>query len=675
MKKITIFFIVFTISIISNAQYVTSGNGTAYTLSELILPSGGVVEYQNETNNYLINNNLTISSTDTLLILESETILFVPNMELIINGVLKCMPNSGEVIFSCNTVNQYFKGISFENSDASILKNANISMCGGISLVSSDVLIDNCLIFNNNRENSTNSIDIFQSAPTISNCVLQHNEGPAIGSGANSGSSPTILNNYIFENNTLNDNRPQINLGSSGNDTIYIIGNEIIGAYNMVGGIAVTTLSGGDLHCWIEDNIIHGNRYGITAYGYNITSLIRNNFITDNNIQNLPMQGGSGINFYGDASNTSIVEGNEITGNLWGVTIQNSAQPNFGDNVNSFGYNRIFNNGNSGEIFDIYNNTPQNINAINNWWGSDNVEDIENHIFHSNDDISLGTVTYEPFFSEPFGDYIPMAKEDALWSVSTEKFIFSGDTIIQSRKYKKLYSHEGFENLTPEELVYRGAIREIPIYQKVIFIEAGTETEKLLYDFSLQTSDIVNVSPFNSPMYSLEENYKIEILNTEEVLIGSEIRKKLTINTVRFDYNEYWIEGIGSTMGLAYPGASKCFGICGSFPYLLCYEENGVLIYDDEFYDVCYRVTALEIEQEEQNGIILFPNVTSDIFNIKFSEEYHQNFVVEIWNSSGMCVLRDDSKTEFNISNFDSGIYNVKVIFDNKVEVFKLIKI
>ena len=100
-----------------------------------------------------------------------------------------------------------------------------------------------------------------------------------------------------------------------------------------------------------------------------------------------------------------------------------------------------------------------------------------------------------------------------------------------------------------------------------------------------------------------------------------------------------------------------------------------MLIYDDEFYDVCYRVTALEIEQEEQNGIILFPNVTSDIFNIKFSEEYHQNFVVEIWNSSGMCVLRDDSKTEFNISNFDSGIYNVKVIFDNKVEVFKLIKI
>jgi parallel beta-helix repeat protein len=169
--------------------------------------------------------------------------------------------------------------------------------------------------------------------------------------------------------------------------------------YDNAGGIAVSTLAGGNVICKIQGNIITNNRYGIAVYGNNINSEIIDNVISDNNIQNDPMLGGSGINFWGDTTNVSLVSGNEITGNLWGVTIQNKARPNLGqlgeDTVN-IGKNLIYNNGNNGTVYALYNNTPGDIYAENNYWGTFNLDSVEMYIFHQPDDPSLGFVDYLP---------------------------------------------------------------------------------------------------------------------------------------------------------------------------------------------------------------------------------------------------------------------------------------
>ena len=168
-----------------------------------------------------------------------------------------------------------------------------------------------------------------------------------------------------------------------------------------VGGIAITTLAGGSLKARIEENFIDLNRYGITQYGNNIGSIIRNNDILYNNTQGDPMLGGSGINFYGNSTNQSIVTGNVIYGNLWGITIQNSAMPNLGQLEGSIinpGMNELYSNGNSGEIYDLYNNTPYPIMAENNDWGTMNPDSVEMHIFHQPDNASLGLVDYLPLY-------------------------------------------------------------------------------------------------------------------------------------------------------------------------------------------------------------------------------------------------------------------------------------
>jgi len=225
-------------------------------------------------------------------------------------------------------------------------------------------------------------------------------------SGANASSSPQIFDCEIISNVMSNANMPQINLGTSGADSIRIVGCEIIGntANIMAGGIAITTLAGGSIKARIEGNIIKNNRYGITAYGYNIGSVIRNNEITDNNTQNLPMQGGSGINYWGNATNQSIVTGNIISGNLWGITIQSAAQPNLGQlegEIFNPGMNQFYNNGNSGQLYDLYNNTPNPIMAENNYWGTMDPDSVEMHIFHQPDDPTLGLVDYLPLYFPP----------------------------------------------------------------------------------------------------------------------------------------------------------------------------------------------------------------------------------------------------------------------------------
>jgi parallel beta-helix repeat protein len=172
----------------------------------------------------------------------------------------------------------------------------------------------------------------------------------------------------------------------------------------MAGGIAITTLAGGNLKARIEGNIIKDNRYGITAYGNNVGSVIRGNEIVNNDTQGLPMLGGSGINFFGNSSNQSLVAANIITGNLWGITIQQEAKPNFGQmegTVYNTGENQIFDNGNEGEVFNLYNNTPDPIMAQNNWWGSADPDTVESGIFHQVDDPSLGEVIYLPLFNPP----------------------------------------------------------------------------------------------------------------------------------------------------------------------------------------------------------------------------------------------------------------------------------
>ena len=397
MKRTSIsVFLIFYV-LIAVGQYVTPGTGVNWNLDDLVQNSSGTVTL--EEGIYYLWDDLTIAENDTVSVFSDGTLKISADKLITINGVVTVEP-SDIFVFTAADTTQNFAGFMFEGSGNSHITKSIIEFGGGIKLVNSGLTFEECIIRKNNKSNSTGAIDIFQSNPQIINCEIYDNEGPAIQSAANSGSSPVILQNNIYRNNSANENMPQINLGTtSENEELKIIGNTIEGYYDNAGGIAVSTLAGGDIFCKIEDNTIINNRYGIAVYGNHIYSEIKDNFIADNNIQNDPMLGGSGINFWGDTTNVSFVSGNEITGNLWGVTILNMARPNLGqlgeDTVNT-GNNMIYANGNEGTVYALYNNTPGDIYAENNYWGTYEVDTVEMYIFHKPDDPSLGFVDYIP---------------------------------------------------------------------------------------------------------------------------------------------------------------------------------------------------------------------------------------------------------------------------------------
>ena len=206
--------------------------------------------------------------------------------------------------------------------------------------------------------------------------------------------------NCEFDSNVNDANIPQINLGPGSTDTIYIVGNLVDGTYAIfhTGGISVADLLGtGETKILLKDNVIKNNRYGYNQQGYHLSSIIIGNEFLENNHEENPMNGGSGISIYGmDENNKAIIRNNVITDNLWGITAIYFHDINLGTE-DDWGYNEIHNNGNSGVIYDLYNNSSCDIMAVGNNWGTTSEQVVENHIVHQNDDPSLGLVTFIPF--------------------------------------------------------------------------------------------------------------------------------------------------------------------------------------------------------------------------------------------------------------------------------------
>ena len=381
--------------------YSTPGNGRVWNLDSLVSNSQGSVTFSGGS--YFLNDTLTISQSDTVRIISDFILKMRSQVFIDIFGVLIIDPPVQGVITAADTTLK-FLGLKFEDqSDGSFMKKTVFEYGNGIRMLDCNITVESCIIrFNTlNSAFSSSAISLFRSNSVISNCTIYRNRRAAISSGANITSSPVITGNRIFENNTENANVPQINLGASASDTLIIRNNIIRGLYDNCGGISLLPVGSIPI-ALIEGNVIAGNRYGIAVGGGNSFVIIRNNRIDSNNIQGLPNLGGSGINFNGSATQVCIVTGNTIRNNLWGITIQGTAKPNMGNLSNAVtlddGYNVIYDNGNSGRIYDLFNNTPDSIKAENNWWNTYNQDTIEAHIFHRADSSALGFVDYIPIW-------------------------------------------------------------------------------------------------------------------------------------------------------------------------------------------------------------------------------------------------------------------------------------
>ncbi len=377
-----------------HAQWTSEGTGRTYTLMDLAETEGTGVTFNGDT--FYFSGDVTING-DNLVSLGSPgniaNIIFTDGVTLeLVQGVLDFdwvdIDSDGDYAIRIG-----------ETQNANI-NHTNIRNCGGITVYDAHVTITESEFHDFSTTFVSSAISLMNSTATISGCNFNYNAGSAIGSPANGSSAPKIIGCTFGNNVTENTNRPQINLGPCENDTI-LISNCVIygGNYDKVGGISIANLMGGNntTNIVIDSCEISGNRYGINLQGYNINALITNNKIENNDMEVNPMNGGSGISIYGvDENCKAKLRNNVIAGNLWGITSINKNDTDLGT-ADDLGGNYIYNNGNDGVTYALYNNASTDISAIGNYWGTNNANEAEDVIFHRPDlGETYGLVTFEP---------------------------------------------------------------------------------------------------------------------------------------------------------------------------------------------------------------------------------------------------------------------------------------
>lgn len=410
MKKIYFFFAVLLISVQGYAQYISPGNGSVFTFKSLsqIENSGVVLETENV---YLVNADFTISVNDTLMLENNVTVKLTDLKTIKVEGHAEFTPQDTALITrSVETDNPKGLYIFGDNASANV-KNVRFEY-GGLKSTGKGIDVDNCTFTLVNTKLASSAIDISKGINKVTNSNFIQNVRSAIGSAANATPSLLFQNNVLYQNTTDNSNRPQINMGPSGNGLVEIIGNVIIGtgAISKAGGIGVGNLlgtAGGSFV--IKDNFVTNHRYGITTNG-KMDVKILNNTLISNKFEENPMNGGSAIAIYNrNNSQNTMISGNYMEDHLWGITIINSGTSDLGGIINlgrlnvpetdpqyNPGRNTFKNNGNGGMLYDLYNNTAQDIYAQGNAWNVA-VQDsasIEEVVFHKVDMESLGFVYF-----------------------------------------------------------------------------------------------------------------------------------------------------------------------------------------------------------------------------------------------------------------------------------------
>jgi len=138
----------------------------------------------------------------------------------------------------------------------------------------------------------------------------------------------------------------------------------------------------------------------------------------------------------------------------------------------------------------------------------------------------------------------------------------------------------------------------------------------------------------------------------------------LTVDTV--------IENVGSLHGLMYP---DWYLSVGEFRKLLCYTQNGVLLYQNPNYSKCYY--SLEdftsVETRKIDVCSIHPNIVDDILTVSCSNGTISR--IEIFDISGKKVYSQPYKNTIDVHSFPKGLYLLKAYATNEhVSVFKIIK-
>ena len=308
-----------------------------------------------------------------------------------------------------------------------------------------------------------------------------------------------------------------------------------------------------------------------------------------------------------------------------------------------------------------------------------------------------------------------------IWSVSNEKYMTAGDTVLDGKTYLKIYRQAGDQpfGFSLESAEYFAAIRNDVAEKKVyVYLPAGTQVwnhsqghhvtdtgmEVVLYDFSPQLGDdfsYYTICPGSNSAqevcasrvesaylltgYENGHFHDMYYSDTDSLITMSDgtTRKRMLLQTDGTIFEEVWIEGIGRLRGF------DDFSIVeAEFPFkmLLCYSDSTGASYQTGFdfdgLDDCFNDGhgGGDVPEWEKLNIKIYPNPVTEQLHISVNQLDDKDLSVHIFNTMGICVHSEIvSGTEFdkeiNLGFLPKGIYLVDLEESKRHVTQKIIKL
>jgi len=247
------------------------------------------------------------------------------------------------------------------------------------------------------------------------------------------------------------------------------------------------------------------------------------------------------------------------------------------------------------------------------------------------------------------------------------KYFIDGDTVVGVRSYFKLYKTGilFLEEPFRIEHKYMGAIRDSA--DRFFYIADAEHAEKLLYDFSVNEGDSIQVDGTTKypvdEIDTLENGRKRYFLYLIDVHCGS-------ANTL--------IEGIGWLGGLL--EGNSCSGhpgVRGS--YLVCYSEDGEPVYETDHMRcgepvVCSNIitTVRDIKKLVQPEVVV---LTGGMLQIRLLQNTFEIVDIGIFDATGTIKIQKQITINelIDICNLGSGIYLLRLASGNEIYTTKFV--
>jgi|GEM_PF-442658 len=295
----------------------------------------------------------------------------------------------------------------------------------------------------------------------------------------------------------------------------------------------------------------------------------------------------------------------------------------------------------------------------------------------------LAIVLYSSILNAQSNVYHPFPDSNAAWkesqdggscfSCSIDQLYLTGDTVVVEKNYKKIQHHADTYRIEDHYYCdwsyfigsfdrYCGAYRNDIEGRKVYYLEPGSETEVLLYDFDLKLNDTLPPTYIFNPSYFNGISYVSQV---DSILLGQEYHRRFAIGyhgTFSWPLYAYLIEGIGSTQGLL----SQMYAsyICSN---LLCFKQDGLTVYPD----TNYQCDIVSVESRETRNIQfhIFPNPISESAEVSFNSGI-KNVEIAIFDILGVerkRIAELNNMDIINLSNLIPGIYLYQVFHSNHI--------